>query len=470
MTDRTLRALAPAWPLGVILTAALLAYAPALTSPFWLDDYFYLVAARDLSTREYLQTVFTPWSEEPLLPFTRDFWRPLAFTWFELLHPLPGDDPLPYHLLVLAGHLAAVALTWALAARLDPRRPVRALAAGIVALHPGPFQAVAWVSSVNSLALPLALAAWLAFLQATKPGNPPRWSRVTLAAVLLALGAMTREGAWVVVPILAAWHVAVTARWNVRSPDTWLPLLPFALLAALYVMTRTRLFTEPLANRAVFDWGDHTWTNYRVLLEYLVLPFRESVFGLPGWKNALQALSLPVVPLLTIIAAVTRRWAPAILLAGALLSILAVAPNRLGAGPRYLYFTTPWLALGLAILAADLLERLPRRVPRPALIVAGLLATFVAALALYDRVSEWNEWGPGQQRAWLDALRTEYPALPPGTTLVAAGNVPGWLTIFEGVSLAPAVRWYYPEAAGARYVPPGEIPTLGPGEILFVAP
>lgn len=100
-------------------------------------------------------------------PFTRDFWRPLAFIWFELLQPLAGGNPLPYHLLVLAGHLAAVVLTWLVAARIDERRAVRAIAAGIVAVYPGTYQAVTWISSVNSIALPLALGAWLAFLRGT---------------------------------------------------------------------------------------------------------------------------------------------------------------------------------------------------------------------------------------------------------------------------------------------------------------
>lgn len=470
MRERLPRAARQSWPLALILSAAVVGYAPAVASPFWLDDYFYLVAARDLSTADYARAVFTPWSSEPLLPFTRDFWRPLAFLAFELLEPAAGGRSWPYHLLVLAGHLAAVVLTWAIAARIDPRPPVRVIAAGIVALHPGPYQAVAWVSSVNSLALPLALGSWLAFLAATPPGQPVRWRLVGLSAALLALGAMTREGAWVAVPVLAAWHVAVTARWQLRRRETWLPLLPFAALAALYVVIRTRGFTEPLANREIFDWrGTHTWRNYRACLEFLLFPFREQLGGLAGWRHALQQFSTPAVPLLVLTSAALRRWPPAILLGGALLSLFAVAPNQLGIGPRYLYFTIPWLALGLAILTADLLERFPR-VPRALPAAAGVAAIILAAVALNDRVADWTRWGPGEQQRWVDALRAEYPDLPPGTTVYAGGNVPGWLTVFGGVNLGPAVRWYYPEAAGAVYVPPGEIPELGPGDVLFIAP
>lgn len=457
----------PTWPLGLIIASTIVGYAPALTSPFWLDDYFYLLAARELSPARYIRAAFTPWGHEPLLPFTRDFWRPLAFLWFEALQPIAGGNPLPYHLVVLTGHLAAVILTWLVAARLDPRTTIRIAAAGVVAIYPGTFQAVAWASSINSLALPFALASWLAFLHAT-PKDSVRWQLIALAVVLLAIAAMHRENAWVILPIVVGWHVAITANWRLRQPPTWLPLLPFAALLAIYILIRTRAFTQPLANRDVFTWGDHVWPNYRALLE-LLLPFRERLDGLDGWRATLQQLSAPIVPLLTIACILARRWPPAILLTGALLSLLAVAPSQLGIGPRYLYFTIPPLALGLAFIIADLVQLVPQPW-RTAVPAASLLLLLGSTWSLQQRVADWTDWGPEQQQTWLDALRAQHPTIPPGATVYAAGNVPGWLTIFDGVNLGPAVRWQYPEAAGAVYIAPGQTPELRPGDILFVAP
>lgn len=472
MLHRARRAARTEWPLLLVVVAAVVAYAPALGSPFWLDDYIYLVAARDLPTADYIRAAFTPWGNEPLLPFTRDFWRPLAFLSFELLQPLAGGNPLPYHLLVLSGHLAAVALTWAVAAQLDHRRAVRAVAAGVVAVYPGSYQAVTWISSVNSLALPLSLGAWLAFLRSTgDPAGRVRWRLVALSVALLALAVMTRESGWVVLPVLVGWHLAVTSNWRLRSPAAWLPLLPFAALALLYAAIRTRLFTEPLANRDIFDWGgSHVWRNYRTLLELLLLPFRESIIGTTGWRLTLQQLSVPVIPALTIACAILRQWRPAVLLAGGLISLLAVAPNALGIGPRYLYFTIPWVALGLAMLTGDALDRFPRPIPRLALPLAGTALLLLAAAATFDRVAEWTSWGPRAQERWLDGLAAAYPEIPPGATVYCAGNIPGWLNMFDGVNLGPAVRWRYPQAAGAVYIPPGQQPSAPPGDILYVAP
>lgn len=470
MLERASRSVRFPWPLALLLVATGVAYAPALTAPFWLDDYIYLVAARDLPTMAYVRTAFTPWANEPLLPFAHSYWRPLAFLWFEGLEPLAGGDPLPYHLFLLLGHLAAVLLTWFVAARVDPRPGVRVLAAAVVALHPGLYEAVAWVSSVNSVALPLSLGAWLAFLHATERGGPVRWPLVALSAFLLALGAMTRESAWVVLPVLVGWHIAVTSRWRLIRWDTWRPLLPYGLLAVVYVLVRTRLFTQPLADPFVFAWGEHVWPNYRTSLGFLLLPFREVPVEEMGWRHTLQQLSVPILPVLTLALAAMGRWRPAVLLAGALLSILGFAPNHVGVSARYLYFTVPWFALGLGFVAADLHDRLPEGALRRAAVLAGVAATLVVAGTLYNRVSYWSDSSPREEQAWLDTLRAQYPTLPPGSTVVATGTVPHGLTILGEFSIEAAVRWYYPEASGARYVPPEETPVLGPGEVLFVAP
>ena len=53
------------------------------------------------------------------------------------------------------------------AARLDPRPAVGAVATALFALYPGSFEAITWISSVNSAGLVFALAAWLAFLRGT---------------------------------------------------------------------------------------------------------------------------------------------------------------------------------------------------------------------------------------------------------------------------------------------------------------
>src|SRR5262245_54855800 len=117
MRQRAHDHLSACWPLYVALAAMVAAYAQALTSPLYGDDYIYLVAAREMPFGDYAKAAFTPWGNEPLLPFTRDFWRPLPFLWFEVAEPVFGGSTLPYHVANLVIHGVATALVWRRAGR-----------------------------------------------------------------------------------------------------------------------------------------------------------------------------------------------------------------------------------------------------------------------------------------------------------------------------------------------------------------
>lgn len=91
---------------------------------------------------------------------------------YRLLVPVFGDQVLGYHLVLLAIHYASVALVWLLAKRLNGEQLVAAVAAMVFAVHPAGIEAVTWISSLNSVGLPLSLGAWLAFVVAVeRPGQ-----------------------------------------------------------------------------------------------------------------------------------------------------------------------------------------------------------------------------------------------------------------------------------------------------------
>jgi hypothetical protein len=154
--------------LAIAIAAGIIGYLPTLNSPLYLDDYIYLGAARQLSLAHYARLSFTPWSHDSLLPFTRDFWRPLSFLYFALTEPVFGGHVLPYHLVNLGVHLVSIGMVWLLARRLDPRPLVAGTAVVVFALYPGSTEAVSWISSANSAGLPFALGCWLVFLIATE--------------------------------------------------------------------------------------------------------------------------------------------------------------------------------------------------------------------------------------------------------------------------------------------------------------
>ncbi len=447
------------WPLAVVLAVTVVAYVPSFRSPLYADDYIYLVATRELSFWEYAKTAFTPWGHEPLLPFTRDYWRPLAFLWFEAAQPVLGDTPEPYHFANLAVHLCSVVLVWVLAARLDPRPAVRTFAAVIFALYPGSFEAVSWISSINSAGLVFALAAWLVFLSATEEDRL-RWSGVVLSAALVAVALMFRESGVVLVPAMALWYLLVQRRERLREWRIYLAFVPFAVVAAGYYLVRTRLLSEPFSNAAIYAFDDAYPDRLWYYLQGALLPFRH---GPSGWKDVAQDFAGIALLAIPVAALISRRWGLLALALGLLISILPLGATVLGVGLRYFYFSTPLLALLLGIVAAEVLDRLGARVMPVALPAAAAALLLAGAVVTWSRMSHWDDTGPEAQQEWVEGLRAAYPTLPAGGTLYCA-NVPIILALFDSAMLEPTVRWYYPGIGRAVRVEAGAAPPLGPSD------
>ena len=143
-----------------------------------------------------------------LAPRLRGPWRYLGHQLaFDLLRPLAGLNPAPYHLVSLATHLGCALLLFGLLERRVSRSA--ALAGAIFfAVHPALFDAVYWISTLaDGLALLLALAA-LSVLE--RPGGG-RW----LAVPFFALSLLSKEST-LLLPAAALWlcrgEMAATGR------------------------------------------------------------------------------------------------------------------------------------------------------------------------------------------------------------------------------------------------------------------
>ncbi|MEO8541350.1 MAG: glycosyltransferase family 39 protein [bacterium] len=458
------------WMLILALIAVVVGYLPTLDAPLFSDDYIYLNASRRLSFAHYARLSFTPWSHEPLLPFTRDFWRPLSFLYFEAMRPLFGGHVLPYHLVNLAVHLAGVVLVWVLARRLDARPVVAGVAVLVFALYPGSTEAISWISSINSAGLPFALACWLLFLVATKESQT-RWILLAGSTACLAIALMFRETAATVVVPVGLWYLLVQRRGALREFATYKPLLPMAALLLGYYLIRTRLFSEPAANPDIYGFDskfDNHWWYY---IRNTLLPFRDPV---TGWRVGAQDVSGVVFLALLMLTLATRKWGAFALLLSIPIAVVPSSAALLGVGQRYFYFTTPLLALALGLLLADARDALGRRVSArllastPSLVAAVLFAGFGTYIA-FDRNDHWEEIGPDREQAWVDELRAEYPTLPAGGTLYCI-HVPLVLVVFEAANLLPTVQWLYPDIGAAVWVPDDKLPPLpGPNDRIFIA-
>jgi hypothetical protein len=186
-----------------LAVAALVLWLPALSTPFWGDDYLFLENAfRARLTNE-------PWWS-PFWPDSRyQFWRPLGHeTYWRFVEGVLGSDPWAAHLvsfgLWFLGCLCVglVGASLARAQGWENAKPTGALAAAIYAVLALHFTPIHWTSSADSLLIvlltALALAAWTA-----SPMSTPRvraWLCISIPVVQL-LALFSKESA-AVIPLL----------------------------------------------------------------------------------------------------------------------------------------------------------------------------------------------------------------------------------------------------------------------------
>lgn len=462
---------APLLPLVAALAAATAAYWPALGAPLYADDYLYLNAARTLSFGDYARAALVPLSDEPLLAaVTEHFWRPLYYLSFEVLEAVFGGHATPYHVLLLAIHLAGIALVWLLARKLTGSATGAGCAAVVFAAHPGGFEGVAWASSLSNVGLPLMLGAWLAFANGALR-EQPNWRMIWAAAGLFALALGFRESTIVVAGAISAWWLIWWRRDRLGERSTWMPLLPFVMVGAIYQVLRTRFFTEPPANSDVWDLGGHTPDQFWYYLKVTALPVDGETTGLAhGLQVAAGRALLLAAPVLLLF----RRWLMGALAGAVLMAIAPYAPLTLAVSERYVYFPAAFLALAIGVLARELVDHLRVRL-HPGILWPAVALTFAAALvagsiSTYRRTSAWVASGPDVDHAWVEELRATYPALPAGSTLYCT-STPLNFALFDGALLRPVVGFYYP-GVRAEWFDPADLARvragMGPDDHIFI--
>lgn len=181
---------------AVLLALALAVLGPAVKTPWLWDDQTLIVESPVLDHPEALPRALT-----------RDFWaisanpralgmyRPLVTASYFADRALFGRSPVGPHAVNLALHLAAAALLALLARRLGATPLEALLGAALFGFHPVVVEAIANVASrCDLLATMFVLASFLA-LRRPGPGG------LVAAALLLALGLLSKESAFVALPL-----------------------------------------------------------------------------------------------------------------------------------------------------------------------------------------------------------------------------------------------------------------------------
>lgn len=426
--------------LAIAFLASFIIYWPALRTDFVGDDYFLLLASREMGWGEFLRATWDPNADPGVLQLSANYWRPLSYLLFRVTHVFAGDNPLPYHLVNLGIHLAGIAVIYALAHRLTRNELGAAVAAFIFAVHPAGFESITWIAALNSAALPLMLGSWLAFAVAV---DGPAFRRTPFAVSLLLLAAALafRETAAAVAMAMLIWYVFGPARQRLTERSTWLIGGTVTGIVAAHAVIFVGIFSDE-AGRPLWDISsqgiDRTWYYVR----QAVLP-TNTPHGLLVWlQRGLAVAFLAVLAL----AAVRRQWPIAALGLGFLVAIIPYAFFSLGLGPRYLYLPSAVFALCIGATASRLPELLPVPKGPTVRLVAAAVAVFVlvATPVTLGRIQNWVNDYPDQNESWVDGLVRQYPELPEGAGIWVV-DPPLVLALLDGYIIPPIIHYLYDE-------------------------
>lgn len=331
---------------GLALALALAAWvqASALRTFFAQDDLAFLARARGLDS--------SPW---PLL-------RPLAGAWrWEAFAPWFGLDPLPWHAVNLAFHLANTALVWFTARRLSGGAGVATAAAILFGTASVAFTPLHWVSGLGELLVTTGALGCLALHLAVRGRRGWAWGLLPAVALLAAL--LAKETA-VLLP-LALLVVELRAAEPPSRPGTLVPTAAVAVAAGVAFLA-THAFARSLGGEPYASSLDPRFlaVNLATYLRWAVTPWvpvRDAFAAADPSALAPGTAALIAAGAAIALARPARRHLEE---AGAAWFALALAPVLPLLHHSYLYYLyLPWAGACwlVAALGGRLLAPLPRR-------------------------------------------------------------------------------------------------------------
>jgi len=288
-----------------ICVAGLLAYLPSLPGEFIWDDDAHVTHNSLLREPDALGQIWVPQFEPIYKPNTPHYY-PLSFTALWLEFRAFGLDPLGYHLVNLALHLANALLVWAVFARLRLRGAW--LVGALFALHPMHVETTAWAMEIkNLLSGTFYLLAALAYLRFDECRGA--WS-LSAGLFLCALFAKT-----ITCTLPAALVLALAFRdgridWRRLKP--LVPLFVLGIGLALNTAWLEHNFIGAQGAQFVYSPSERVLIAARVLLFYpfkLLLPW-PNLFVYPRWAidPSSPAAWWPVLALLALTGGALCAW------------------------------------------------------------------------------------------------------------------------------------------------------------------
>ena len=373
------RMLLPTATLLCLALAGLAVYWPVLDDFFVLDDFIWLQAASNPSADDFFRDAFS-FPTGTLFDAPTPFWRPLVDTYFYVTWRIFGDEPLPYHLLNLAIHVAVAGLTGLLARTLMKSALVGVATALVFLTLPAYDFAVTWISSVTEL-LAAMLYMLAVVLYATSRRTADR--RLYVAALgAFGLALLTKESA-VTIPV-ALLIVALATNFSEKEKalvGLGRDLAPFGLLALAYFAF---LFSEeygPSADEGLYRFGWHVFDNLWDYLKALTLPVSPDR-GV--WVETLRPFTAAGFLVICVLMAIRRDAIASALAVWVFVALLPYSFFSVGIGARYIYLASIPFSMLVVYIGWLVTRSLDAMIGRRSTTIAVILLAAVVVLSAVE--------------------------------------------------------------------------------------
>lgn len=450
--------------LGITGMLTLVLYGPIFDDWFQKDDFFFLRAARFTNPIEYVREAIAFTGHERhefLVDLMRDqdialpflAYRPLYFLSLEGMYLAFGENPMGYHVVSVAVHLANAYLVWRIATRLVPGRLGPHIAALIFALHPTYVETVAWISDIGTPLAIFTVLLSLLFFTKSLERDPPHIGWYVSSYYLFGASVFFHQETISWVAVFAAYFLLVTprARSRMLKPETWAFLVPFLLLAGGSYALQVWLLSDTPINAGTFHIGTHMLTHFKNLSSLALFP---DVHGSSTVHFIAFVSLLGAMAGLVVLAYLRKRTLkpPHAELFVIVWFLAALAPlltpdgllwSNLSSISRKLYVAGPPLAILLVMVGMAIADAMPRRMLPAVGSLAALLLIPVLILSI-DRGADTREQFAVtalRSERFIASLQETYPTLPQGSTLYVL-NAPIELQVFQ-FHLVSIVQSFY---------------------------
>lgn len=397
-------------------------------------------------------------------------YRPLTTLTYLLNYAALGNgaEPMGYHALNLALHLANVTLVFLLGMKLFGRIDLAWALAALWSAHPLLTESVTNIVGRADLLMGLGvLAGLLAYIESASASGTRRAMWLIAMVIAQTVGMFSKESAVALPGILLLYDLTLgtPGGWRRRLTAYGLLLAPLAAYFALRGAVHTHLEVPPAANPLV---GAGFWTArmtaFKIIgkLAWLFLwPARLSadysfnsvpLFGWRfGWEDAKAVFSMALCLMSVILALMWRRLRSTVsFFIGFFFASIAPTSNvfvLIGAimAERFLYLGSIGLAGCAVVAGCALFERIPGRgsVRRRLALCATLAVCFAFAARTYARNLDWQN----ALSLWTSAVEVSPNAALShsnlGNALMAKGRLKDAIAEFES---ALRIRPDYPDA------------------------